>query len=126
MRYFIDSNIFIYAAAGMQESIDILSKAVASTWSGYSSITRLEVLGYRKFNKDEEMKLLRMLSCFHECEISRPVVDKAIEVRKSVSIKIPDAIIAASAIVNDSTIITRNEGDFNALMGLEVLNPFNK
>ncbi len=45
MKYFIDSNIFIYAAAGLQESIDILSEAVASTWSGYSTISRIEVLG---------------------------------------------------------------------------------
>jgi predicted nucleic acid-binding protein len=66
MKYFIDSNIFIYAAAGLQESIDILSEAVSINWSGYSTITRIEVIGYKQFNKDEEIKLLRMLSCFHE------------------------------------------------------------
>lgn len=119
-------NIFIYAAAGLQESIDILSEAVASTWSGYSTITRIEVLGYRKFNKDEEMKLFRMLSCFHECEVIRPIVDKTIELRKSGSIKIPDAIIAASAIIHDAALITRNESDFSEVMGLKMLNPFVK
>lgn len=126
MKYFIDSNIFIYAAAGLQESIDILSEAVSSNWSGYSTITRIEVLGYKKFSKDEEIKLFRMLSCFHECEIIKPVVDKVIELRKSGSIKIPDAIIAAGAIIHDAKLITRNVSDFKDVMELKVLNPFDK
>lgn len=124
MKYFIDSNIFIYAAAGLQESIDSLSEAVGSSWSGYSIITRIEVLGYKNFNKDEEMKLVRMLSCFHECEVTRAIVDKSIQLRKSGPIKIPDAIIAASAIIHDASLITRNESDFKEIMDLKVFNPF--
>jgi predicted nucleic acid-binding protein len=37
--------------------------------------------------------------------------------------KLPDAIIAATALVNDLTIITRNIKDFDKIEGLEVLNP---
>lgn len=124
MKYFIDSNIFIYAAAGKPEAVDILSEAVAGLWSGYSIITRIEVFGYKSFEINEEMKLTRMLSCFHECEVTGLIVDKAIELRKSDSIKIPGAIIAASAIIQDATLITRNETDFNAVGNLKILNPF--
>lgn len=83
-------------------------------------------MGTKKFSKDEEIKLFRMLSCFHECEIIKPVVDKVIELRKSGSIKIPDAIIAAGAIIHDAKLITRNVSDFKDVMELKVLNPFDK
>lgn len=38
--------------------------------------------------------------------------------------KLPDAIIAATAILNDCSLVTRNIADFTGLDGLEVLNPF--
>jgi len=43
---------------------------------------------------------------------------------KSKKIKLPDAIIAATAIVNNLVIITRNEKDFKNIENLEYLNPY--
>ena len=124
MRFIIDSNIFIYAAAGVKEALAVLDDADASDWSGYSGITRLDVLGYRKFNKDEEGKLNEMLACFDESDVSRAVIDEAVKLRQAVSIKVPDAIVAATALLYDATLVTRNDSDFQAVPALKVLNPF--
>ena len=43
--------------------------------------------------------------------------------QKKHKIKLPDAIIAATAIVYGLTLITRNTADFNDLKNLELLNP---
>jgi predicted nucleic acid-binding protein len=53
-----------------------------------------------------------------------PIILKAIENRKAHKTKLPDAIIAATALVNELIIITRNTKDFDKIKGLEVLNPY--
>ncbi len=51
------------------------------------------------------------------------IADKSIEVRKIKKMKLPDAIIAATAMVHDLVIISRNTKDFEDLDGLKVINP---
>ena len=49
---------------------------------------------------------------------------RAIQIRKSMRIKVPDAIIAATALEMDAVLMTRNEGDFKAVEGLQIMNPW--
>lgn len=124
MRLLVDSNVFIYAAAGVPEALAVLDRADHADWAGYSAITRLEVLGYSKFTAEEESKLIAMLDCFDECDVSKAVIDEAIRVRKIVATKAPDAIVAATALLCNASLATRNECDFRDIPGLRVLNPF--
>lgn len=78
MKYLIDSNIFIYAAAGVSEALCTLDEASSADFGGYSAITRLEVLGYKHFTENEEHKLLGMLSCFTEYDVSCQVIDESV------------------------------------------------
>jgi hypothetical protein len=48
---------------------------------------------------------------------------KTIEIRKTYKTKLPDAIIAATAMVYGFTMISRNLKDFKDITGLEVVNP---
>ena len=57
-------------------------------------------------------------------QLSNAIVEKTIEIRKSVRIKLPDAIIAATALVHGYTLLTRNVSDFSNVTGLTVINPF--
>jgi len=50
--------------------------------------------------------------------------EKTIELRTQSSISLPDAVIAASALSLDVTLLTRNEKDFIQVEGLRILNPF--
>lgn len=40
------------------------------------------------------------------------------------NILVPDAVIAATCLVNDFTLVTRNQKDFKGINGLKLYNPF--
>lgn len=52
------------------------------------------------------------------------VVEKTIELRRLYKVKLPDAIIAATAIVFELTLISRNDKDFIQIPELKYINPF--
>ena len=54
----------------------------------------------------------------------KDVIQKTISIRKSRKIDLPDAIIAATALVYDFTLITQNMKDFEKIQGLKTLNSF--
>jgi len=51
------------------------------------------------------------------------IVQRVIDIRQEKKIKLPDAIIAATAMEYSAILITRNTKDFNFL-ALETINPF--
>lgn len=52
------------------------------------------------------------------------LVDKVIEIKQNYNLKLGDAIIASTAILNNLVVVTRNEKDFNKVPDLKVYNPF--
>ncbi|WP_200837049.1 PIN domain-containing protein [Dyadobacter sp. 3J3] len=54
--------------------------------------------------------------------MSNEIVDKTIDLRKKSRIKLPDAIVAATAIIYNYTLITRNISDFKNIKGLTLIN----
>ena len=55
--------------------------------------------------------------------LDEPIIIKAIETRKTYKTKLPDAIIAATALINGLTLISSNIKDFKNIQGLNLLNP---
>lgn len=51
------------------------------------------------------------------------IATETINLRKKYKIKLPDAVIAATAIVSNLTLVTSNVGDFKNIHGLAILNP---
>ena len=56
--------------------------------------------------------------------LSKEIVSKCVQIRRSKKIKTPDAIIAATAIVHDFTLITSDLG-FKRIPNLVIIDPFN-
>ncbi|MES2377196.1 MAG: type II toxin-antitoxin system VapC family toxin [Bacteroidota bacterium] len=120
----IDSNVIIgyldnkLPKKGM-ELVDIIMDDIPTV----SVITKIEVL---RFNTpDDSYKILQ--NFINDCvvlELNKLIVDKTIEIGKAHKIKLPDAIIAATALVNDLALITRNISDFKNIKDLELLNPW--
>ena len=55
--------------------------------------------------------------------INADVIAQCVTLRKGKKIKTPDAIIAATALAYDLTIITRNTKDFVNINGLKIIDP---
>jgi len=126
MRYVVDTNIWIYAVAGITPVKTFLQRTVEKAWIGYSAISRLEAFGYPGICEDEEKALGAILSTFHEVAVSSPVIDAAIGVRRRYKLKAPDAIIAATALVLESALVTRDVEHFSRVDGLGIVNPFDE
>ncbi len=124
-RYLIDTNIAIYFLDGHipHSAIPFLS-GVLNQESNISVITKIELLGWN-FPNSEKMSINQ---AFVDNSVVLPldneVVAKTIELRRSYKIKLPDAIIAATAMVFDFTLISRNDNDFEKIKGLKYFNPF--
>jgi predicted nucleic acid-binding protein len=55
--------------------------------------------------------------------INEAVIDKVIELRQQFKMKSNDSIIAATALLNNREVYTRNADDFKHIAGLTVINP---
>jgi predicted nucleic acid-binding protein len=125
MRWLLDTNILIDAFAGRPDALRKLAEARAQNvdWIGYSAVTRLEILGFSGLSTADEHGLKALLAEFQEAAITPTVVEQAIKIRRATRIKIPDAIIAATAIIYEAELVTRNVRDFESVGGLKTKNP---
>lgn len=56
--------------------------------------------------------------------IDEDVAELTIELKRTKNIKLADALIASTALLNDLVLATRNVDDFSMIDGLEIYNPF--
>jgi len=124
MGYVIDSNAVIdYLSGQLPEKGMLFMNEVINNTPTISVMTQIEVLG---FNNSAQAEAL--LNQFIEYSIVVPlnddVIATTISLRKENKIKTPDAIIAATAMVLNSPLVTRNITDFKKLGLLEIIDPW--
>jgi toxin FitB len=120
-KLLLDSNIIIYLAQKKLAPDDFI---LPDDLLFVSDISLMETLGYAFSDPTEKHETEALLNVLVRLPIADSVVMKVIELRQSRRMKLPDAIIAATAILNDCSVVTRNIADFTGVDGLEVLNPF--
>jgi toxin FitB len=67
---------------------------------------------------------MRLLAYFEEIPLHEPIVQRTITLRQQYRIRLPDALIAATAPDCGFSLVTRNRQDFHTSNGLIILNPF--
>jgi predicted nucleic acid-binding protein len=124
MNYLFDSNILIYHLNGQlnARATQLLGDGISGD-GAYSIISKIELLGFNQ-SREQEVQARSLLSRLQEIELSSAIAEETIQLRKSRKIKLPDAVIAASALVLNLTIVTRNIDDFNRISGLNLINPW--
>lgn len=90
-----------------------------------SVITRIELPAWPGADERQLQILKEFVDQSDIFNLQEDIILHTINIRKSLKPKLPDAIIAATAIVNDLTIVTRNTKDFEKIEGLKVINPYN-
>jgi predicted nucleic acid-binding protein len=116
----LDSNVLIYSC---QTEFVYLKPLVLDTKNGVSHISKLEVLGFPRLTTIEKQYFENVFKILNIMPINEGVVDKAIELRQQFKMKSNDSIIAATALLNNMDVYTRNVDDFKNIMGLSVINP---
>jgi predicted nucleic acid-binding protein len=89
-----------------------------------SAITEIELLCWKTASENDLKVLNNFIQDATVIELEQEIKSKTAEIRKANKIKLPDSIIAATAIVYTLTIITRNTADFKNIDGLITINPF--
>jgi predicted nucleic acid-binding protein len=115
-----DTNLVIYAAGTTYPKVRAW---VAAEQPAVSSATRVEALGYHKLTTASEADLLAVVSRLAVLPIMTAVEDQAIRLRRQRSMKLGDALIAATALVHGFDLATRNLKDFAWIPGLTVFDP---
>jgi predicted nucleic acid-binding protein len=88
-----------------------------------SAVTQIEILGWFNATKQQLKPLYEFMELVTILPINEDVIEKTIAVRQTKKIALGDAIIAATALVYDLVLISRNISDFKNIEGLQVIDP---
>ncbi|MBI4596865.1 MAG: type II toxin-antitoxin system VapC family toxin [Candidatus Omnitrophica bacterium] len=85
-----------------------------------SVITECELLSSPVLTPREERSVVELLELFSRVAITSRIARLAAQLRLRHSITIPDALIAATALMSHATLLTRNVKDFRAIRTLHI------
>ena len=110
INFLLDTNFILGLLKATPEVLAIVevSDLLASSCA-YSAVTRMELLGYPNITPDEERLIADRLSKFTYLSISSEVENLAITLRRTRKLKLPDALIAATAIHHGLELLTLDE-----------------
>ena len=118
----LDTNILIYYAAGDHEIVNFLNQhryeifyipsIVVAEFLSYPLITPEVITRFRDFTRQTII-----------VNLDYTIAERAAEIRRMGKLTLADAVIAASALVTNSSLITRNIRDFQKVKNLTIISP---
>lgn len=121
--YIADTTVVIDLVLGRlpEASASWLDTQLAARQVAVSVITRIELLG-KLVPAPEAAFLQSFIQSVAVLPLDEPVIQQTIVLRQQHRTKLPDALIAATALAHDRPLLTRNTADCRAVPGLQVLN----
>lgn len=125
LTYLWDTNTVIYYLQQQfpPEAEKFIDSLLTEAQPCISVITEIELLCWKTATEKDIAVIHNFIQDSVLIELEPPIKLKTAEIRKQHRIKLPDAIIAATAIVYDLTLLTRNTKDFQPITGLACVNP---
>lgn len=125
MGYLLDTNVVInYLDASLPVGGMQLLNTIVDEEPMVSVVTKMETLGFNFKSVSEHIAMETFIDGSAVLDINNDIVNKTIAIRKIKKIDLPDAIIAATALVYGLTLVTRNVSDFKNIEGLKLINPW--
>ena len=115
-KFLLDTNAILYILGGDEA----LSTLLHNERLYISVITEMELLSYRNITVRERQQIKNFLSDFVIVNITDAIKDQTIEIKKNSHLKLPDSIIAATAIVLDISFVTSDQ-QFKTITDLNLL-----
>ena len=115
-KFLLDTNAILYILGGDEA----LSTLLYNERLYISVITEMELLSYKNITARERQQIKNFLSDFVIVNITDAIKDQTIEVKKNSHLKLPDSIIAATAIVLDISFVTSDK-QFKTIADLNLL-----
>lgn len=109
MNYLLDTNAILYELKGSGVPLNLKEKDNLYC----SFITKIELLSYVKLSKQERSAIDEFLSLLNVLYINEEIVQKSIRIRKSSKLKLPDAVICATALNEDAVLVTSDKEILN-------------
>jgi predicted nucleic acid-binding protein len=124
-RFLLDTNsVIYYLDNALPNSAMNFLDTVLDIEAYVSVISKIELLGWNPPTGISLQPIQDFVDTATVLPLNDAVVQKTIEIRRSKKIKLPDAIIAATALVNGLEIVSRNVSDFSGITGLICYDPF--
>ncbi len=121
---FIDSDVLIDVLRQVPQAITVLDVVRRQTLLAVSVIVRLEIV-VGSANREALQRTERLLKQTRVVQLSEEIselADKLVtQFYLSRSLLIADALIAATAMVHDAPLLTKNQRDFRFIPGLKLL-----
>jgi predicted nucleic acid-binding protein len=115
-KFLLDTNAVLYILGGDKALAELLDKEQLYI----SIITEMELLSYKNITVKERQQIKSFLSDFIIINISEAIKERAIEIKKSSHLKLPDSIIAATAMELNIALVT-SDRQFKTLTDLNLL-----
>jgi tRNA(fMet)-specific endonuclease VapC len=96
---------------------------VTKTESVMSVISRIELLAWKPKDESAIAAYYEFVDQSEIIPLTEPIILKTIEVRREYKSKLPDAIIASTALVLNRTLLADNDADFLRVPDLKYINP---
>ena len=109
-EFVFDTNVFLYLQSGREDLINIFNESSVFI----SVITELELLSFKGLDSTAESELRQSLKSCFVVDLETPIREKAIELRKNYQLKLPDALIAATAVHLQLPLISADK-DYTAI-----------
>lgn len=122
-RYLLDSGLVIRHLRGQRRTVQLLRGLGKIGRLSISAVTRLEV--HAGMVAEERHVTQKLLSRFITYDLDSDVADRAGDLigerrAQGIALSVPDAIIAATAMIHGLTLVTLNRSHFEAIPGLSL------
>ncbi|ULJ60415.1 PIN domain-containing protein [Wielerella bovis] len=114
IKYLLDTCFILEFHKQNADVLAILQqKNIRFSECAISVVNRLEVLGYANISENDARNLTILLSKMTKLPINLPIENKVIDLRKQHKIKLPDAIVLATALSHDLELLSLDVGLLN-------------